>query len=76
MSCYVVIIILIMMIVMIQGQGLGPGAKARRFLLGPGLGPWPLQCMHKSVVHAQECFICTRISYMHKNLDICNVVAM
>ena len=44
----------------------GPGTKARpqkkrwgsglgqRFLLGPGLGPWPLQCMHKSVAHAQE----------------------
>ena len=32
---------------------------------GPWLGPWPLgslaQCMHKSVVHAQECCACTRI---------------
>ena len=38
------------------------------FFLGPGLGPWPLQCMHKSVVHAQECCACTRILCMHKNL--------
>ena len=36
----------------------GPAAA---FCLGPGIGPWPLQCMHKSVVHAQECCACTRI---------------
>ena len=46
----------------------GP-AQAADFLLGPGFGPWPLQCMHKSVVHAQECCACTRILCMHKNLD-------
>ena len=44
----------------------GP-ARGGAFLLGPGLGPWPLQCMHKSVVHAQECCACTRILCMHKN---------
>jgi len=47
----------------------GPGTKARTqtkrqprvrpraavLLLGPSIGPWPRQCMHKSVVHAQEC---------------------
>ena len=38
--------------------------------LGPGLRPWPLQCMHKSVVHAQECCARTRILCMHKDLDI------
>ena len=48
-----------------------PGAAA--FLLSPGLDPWPLQCMHKSVVaksvvHAQESCACTRILCMHKNL--------
>ena len=37
-------------------------------VLGSGLGLWPLQCMHKSVVHAQECCACTRILCMHENL--------
>ena len=41
---------------------------AQRFVLGPSLGPWPLQCMHKSVANAQECCACTRILCMHKNL--------
>ena len=35
----------------------------------PALGFWPLQCIHKSVVHAQECCACTRILCLHKNLD-------
>ena len=43
----------------------GP-ARGGCFSLGPGLGPWPLQCMHKTVVHAQECCACTRILCMHK----------
>ena len=36
----------------------------QRFLLGPGLGPWPLRCMHKnkSAVHAQG------VLCMHSNL--------
>ena len=42
----------------------GPRPWTAAFL-GPRPGPWPLQCMHKSVVHAQ----CTRILCMHKNLD-------
>ena len=46
--------------------GVRPGPA---LFLGPGLGPWPLQCMHKRVVHAQECCACTRILCMHKNLD-------
>ncbi len=49
----------------------GP-ARGGCFFLGPGLGPWPLQCMHKSVVHAQECCACTRILCMHKSLDSCD----
>ena len=47
-----------------------PDFSPRRHIIfreGPGLGPWPLQCMHKSVVHAQECCACTGISCMHKN---------
>jgi len=60
-----------------RGQGPRPGPKKKQprvrpgaaaFLLGPSLSPWPLQCMHKSVVHAQECCACTRILCMHKNL--------
>ena len=47
-----------------------PGRTRGCFFLGPGLGPWPLQCMHKSVVHAQECCACTRILCMHKNIII------
>ena len=47
-----------------------PGPDPRRCVLGPGLCPWPLQCMHKSVVHAQECCACARILCMHKNLCI------
>ena len=48
-----------------KALGVRPGPA---FVLGPGLGPWPLQCMHKRVVHAQECCACTRILCMHKNL--------
>ena len=57
-----------------RGQGSRPGPKKKQppragpaaaFCLGPGLGPWPLQCMHKSVVHAQESCACTRILCMH-----------
>ena len=44
----------------------GPARGAAAFLLGPGLGPWPLQCMHKRVVHAQECCACTRNKYRYK----------
>ena len=65
-----------------RGQGPRPGPNkkaaapragpAAAFCLGPGLGLWPLQCTHKSVVHAQECCACTRILCMHKNLDICD----
>ena len=51
-----------------KGSGPGPGTGPAA-LLGPRPGPWPLQCMHKSVVHAQECCACTRILCMHKNLD-------
>ena len=51
-----------------------PRPDPQRFLLGPGLGPWPLQCMHKTVVHAQEPCACTRILYMHKNLDMFDVL--
>ena len=39
---------------------------AAALLLGPGLGPWPLQCMHKSVLHAQECCACTRNKYKNQ----------
>ena len=42
-----------------------PGRTRGCFFLGPGLGPWPLQCMHKSVVHAQESCACTRILCRH-----------
>ena len=52
-----------------QKKSSRPGTDPRLLFLGPGLGPWPLQCMHKSVVHAQECCACTRILCMHKNLD-------
>ena len=45
-----------------------PGRTRGCFVLGPGRVPWPLQCMHKSVAHAQECCACTRILRMHKNL--------
>ena len=48
-----------------KSAGSGPG---RLLFLGPGLGPLPLQCMHKSVVHAQERCACTRILCMHKDL--------
>jgi len=64
-------------------MGFMAGPRLRKFLdphvpdppvqgpeLGPGLGPWPLQCMHKSVVHAQESCAYTRILCMHKNLNI------
>ena len=50
-----------------KGSGPGPGTGPAAFL-GPRPGPWPLQCMHKSVVQAQECCACTRILCMHKNL--------
>ena len=46
----------------------GP-ARGGCFCLGPGIGPWPLQCMHKTVVHAQDCCACTGILCMHNNLD-------
>ena len=53
-------------------RGAGPKKQAaaprRTLFFGPGLGPWLLQCMHKGVVHAQECCACTRILCMHKNL--------
>ena len=66
-----------------RGQGPRPGPKrkrrrsgpGRRFVVGPGLGPWPLRsctrvlCIHKSVVHAQACCACRRILCMHNNLD-------
>ena len=45
-----------------------PRAGPTALFLRPRHGPWPLQCMHKSVVHAQECCACTRILCMHKNL--------
>ena len=58
-----------------QGRRPGPNRKAAAclsrggcFFLGHGLGPWPLQCMHKGVMHAQECCACTRILCMHRNL--------
>ena len=60
-----------------KGQGPRPGPKqkappragpAAPFSLGPGHDPWPLQCMHKIVVHAQECCACTKVLCMHKNL--------
>ena len=50
-----------------QNNAAGP-ARGGCFFVGSGLGPWPLQCMHKSAVHAQECCACTRILCMHKNL--------
>ena len=50
-----------------KSSGPGPGTGPAAFL-GPRPGPWPLQCMHKSVVHAQECCACTRILCMHENL--------
>ena len=53
-----------------RGLCLGTRFLCGSFLLGPGLGPWPLQCMHKSVVHAQACCACTRILCMHKDRDI------
>ena len=62
----------------------GPGTKAWASaggaawvstFLGPGLGPWLLQCMHKSVVHAQECCACTRILCMQKNLGPHNLIS-
>ena len=37
-----------------QQKNSRPGPDPRLLCLGPGLGPWPLQCLHKSVVHAQE----------------------
>ena len=56
-----------------QKKAAAPGRTRGYFFLGPGLGP--LQCMHKSVVHARECCACTRILCMHKKPDICDVVA-
>ena len=44
-------------------ESAGP-ARGGCLFLGPSLGPWPLQCMHKGVVHAQECCACTRILCM------------
>ena len=49
----------------------GPAAA---FVWVPALIPDPssactrVLCMHKSVVHAQECCACTRILCLHKNL--------
>ena len=51
------------------GSGLG-----QRFFWVPALVPGPFSartrvlCMHKSVVHAQECSACTKNLCMHKNL--------
>ena len=52
----------------LQGPGTKAGAQkkvrpgAAVFFLVPALDPWPLQCMHKSFVHAQ------RVLCMHMNL--------
>ena len=50
-----------------RALGVRPGPA---LFFGPGLGPWPLQCMRKSVVHAQECCARTRILCMHKSLGL------
>ena len=44
--------------------GSGPGGG--RFFVGSWPWAWPLQCMHKSVVHAQECCASTRYKYKYK----------
>ena len=63
-----------------RGQGPRPGPQKKQplvrpgatvFLLGPGLGPWTLQCMHKSVVHAQEWCACTRCARILTNQPLC-----
>ena len=59
-----------------QKKAAAPGRTCGCFVLGPGLGLWPLQCMHKSVVHAQESCACARILRMHKNVDVLIIIIM
>ena len=53
-----------------KGAGPVPGPGPRPFWV-PALGTGPSSaCTRVFVVHAQESCACTRILYMHKNLDI------
>ena len=61
-----------------KGSWAGPRPWTAAFL-GPRPGPWPLawslgslaQCMHKSLVRAQECCACTRILGLQRPAKAC-----